>query len=273
MAAATAGRATLGTEIEFMQAVRPDEADVKLVERKGGIGRRCNYIGVVGDIDLGPQGFLVERPFPRAVIDPHFHDVDQFQIVVRGDGRIGKKKVAPITFQYADAFTPYGPIVANEDGISFFTLRPVASGGHWGMPGNKHVMPCRAGRNIDGGFVFGDRTLAHGDVEREPLMAAQDDGVAAMGLRLGPDTSTEGFASDGGGQYYVVCGGSVIQDGKELPPMSLLYVAPGEAAPILTAGADGAALLMAQFSRPTERPGSNPAELAKRQGYEDHRNR
>lgn len=255
-----------------MRTVRPDEADIKFVERKGGIGRRVNYIGTVGDVDMGPQGFLVDRPFPRAVIDPHFHDVDQFQVVVQGDGRIGKKKVAPITFQYADAFTPYGPIVANEDGIAFFTLRPVASGGHWGMPGNKHVMPCRAGRNIDGGFAFDQSTLAPGAVERETLMAEQEDGVSAHGLRLGAGATAEGFVSDAGGQYYVVCRGTLLQEGKELPPMSLLYVAPGEAAPTFIAGPDGADLLMTQFARPSERPGSNPAELIKRQAYENRRN-
>lgn len=255
-----------------MQAVRPDEADIKYVERKGGIGERHNYIGVVGDVDLGPQGFLVVRAFPRATIDPHFHDVDQFQVVVKGDGRIGKKQVAPITFQYADAYTPYGPIVANEDGISFFTLRPIASGGHWGMPGNREHMPCRAGRNIDGAFAYAHAPISQGSVEREMLMAEQDDGVAAHALRLGPDTTAEGFVSDGGGQYYLVCRGSVMQDGKDFPPMSLLYVAPGEMTPTLRSGPEGADLLMVQFARPSERPGSDPAALIDRDGYQNRRN-
>ena len=38
-------------------------------------------------------------------------------MIVGGDGRMGKKEVEPITFQYADAFTPYGPIVGRDHGI------------------------------------------------------------------------------------------------------------------------------------------------------------
>jgi hypothetical protein len=126
-----------------MQAVASTEAKVKEIQRKGGIGRRHDYIGSPGEIEDKAQAFLVVRPYANARIEPHFHDVDQYQIVVAGDGRIGKREVRPITFQYADAFTPYGPIVARDDGISFFTLRNFASGGHWSMPGNKHNMPRR----------------------------------------------------------------------------------------------------------------------------------
>ncbi len=39
---------------------------------------------------------------------------------------------------------------------------------------------------------------------------------------------------------------------------------PSESAPELRAGAEGADLLVLQFARPSDRPGSNPAELAKR---------
>ena len=144
-----------------MQAVAGAEAEVKEFQRKGGIGRRHDYIGTPGEIEDLPQAFLVVRPYANARIEPHFHDVDQFQIVVAGDGRIGKKAVRPITFQYADAFTPYGPIVARDDGISFFTLRNFASGGHWSMPGNKHNMPCRAGRNIRPAARVGQRPDGH----------------------------------------------------------------------------------------------------------------
>ena len=83
----------------------------------------------------------MDRLYPGARIDPHFHDIDQFQVVVDGDCRMGKKAADPVTFQYADAYTPYGPIVGAELGFAFFTLRPIASGGFFPMPGNKHNMP------------------------------------------------------------------------------------------------------------------------------------
>ena len=200
-----------------MQAVATSEADTKVVERKAGTGARHDYIGAPGRINANPQAFLVVRPYAGARIEPHFHDVDQFQVVVAGDGRIGKKDVRPITFQYADAYTPYGPIVARDDGISFFTLRNSASGGHWSMPGNKHNMPCRAGRNIEGIFELGSRAIADGETERESLMSQQDDGVDAVGFRLGKNAAADGLPNDGGGQYYLVCAGKLVQESRCRP--------------------------------------------------------
>jgi hypothetical protein len=247
-----------------MQAISSTEAVVKETPRADGTGRRRDYIGSGGKIAPGPQAFLVERLYANARIDPHFHDVDQFQIVVQGDGRIGKKPVAPVTFQYADAYTPYGPIVANAAGIAFFTLRPVASGGHFSMPGNRHRMPCRAGRNLAGGFDADSAALPAGASAVEPLLPAEADGVAAVGLRLGAHASIAGVPADAGDQYYLVCGGTLVEAGRELPRHSLIHVASGEPAPTLTAGADGAAVLLVQFGRPTARPGSDVRVLAAR---------
>lgn len=247
-----------------MQAVPISETERKEVPRPGGMGYRRNYVGQSGTIAAGPQGFLVERMYPNPVIDPHFHDVDQFQVVVAGDGRMGKKKVAPITFQYADAYTPYGPIVGNDDGISFFTLRPIASGGHWVMPGNRDKMPGRAGRNIAGLFDI-EKTLSEdGATEREALIAAQEDGVDAVGLRFGPNAECKSEASTAGGQYILVCSGTIERDGKTFEANSLMHVEAGEDAPTLQSGKDGANVLVLQFARPSDRPGSNPEEMAKR---------
>ncbi len=251
-----------------MQAVANVEARVKEIVRKDGIGRRRDYIGSPGTVDNSPQAFLVERPYAGARINPHFHDVDQFQVVVKGDGRIGKKEVRPITFQYADAYTPYGPIVARDDGISFFTLRNIASGGHFVMPGSKHLMACRAGRNIAGVFEVGKRRMKNGEVAQEPLMEPQADGVDAVGIRMGANAQAQAPTSAGGGQYILVCAGTLLQDGKEMTADSLMRVEAGEPAPLLQAGPDGAEVLVMQFARPSERPGSDPSKL-KRDGYVD----
>lgn len=247
-----------------MKSVASGEADILEVVRKDGVGQRRHYLGVPGEIIDGPQAFLVELPYAGARVEPHFHDIDQFQVIVAGDGRIGKKQIAPVTFQYADAFTPYGPIVANDDGISFFTLRNVASGGHFKMPGSKHLMPCRAGRNIAGAFDADDAPMAENEVVRQSLMEPQDDGVHAWRIRLGAGARTDGLPSGGGGQYYLICAGSLRQDGDDLSCQSLIHVEPGEAAPALYAGAEGADILAVQFARPSQRPGSDPDKLAAR---------
>jgi hypothetical protein len=247
-----------------MQAVASTETRPIAVVEKVGAGSRTDYIGSPGIINADPQAFLVTRLYPGAHIAPHFHDVDQYQVVVGGFCTMGKQAAPPVSFQYADAYTPYGPIKGEAQGFAFFTLRPVASGGFFPMPGSRANMPGRAGRNIAAHFDRSGPAPAAGECVEARLMDEQPDGVDARGYRLGAGARLAGPASDGGGQYYVVCAGEVMHAGKVLPQWSLAHVAPDEAAPALTAGPDGADVLVLQFARPSDRPGSNPAELAKR---------
>lgn len=247
-----------------MQAVASTETTPIPVVQKEGAGARTDYIGSPGIIDENPQAFLVDRLFPGAMIPPHFHDIDQFQVVVGGYCTMGKQAAPPVSFQYADAYTPYGPIKGEEQGFAFFTLRPIASGGFFPMPGSRQEMPGRAGRNVAGHFDRSGPQPAAGECVETPLMGEQADGVDARGFRLGAGAAMTGPSSDAGGQYYLICAGEVEQDSKTLPQWSLIHVAPGEAAPLLTAGPEGADVLVLQFARPSDRPGSNPAELAKR---------
>ena len=46
---------------------------------------RC-YYGSILEPHEGPQAFLVNMPDEGSTIHPHFHDIDQFQVIVRGDG-------------------------------------------------------------------------------------------------------------------------------------------------------------------------------------------
>src|SRR5258707_13685728 len=78
-------------------------------ERNSGSGvilGSANYFGNNRAINRGPQGFYVNFG-PNFHISPHFHRVDQYQIVVRGSGRIGTHDLSPVSVHYADGFTPY----------------------------------------------------------------------------------------------------------------------------------------------------------------------
>ncbi len=234
-------------------------------------GRVHRYLGVVGKMHDGPQAYIVEMLDPQSVIEPHFHDVDQFQIFVEGSGTFGKKKVQAVTAQYADAYTPYGPIVADET-LSYFTLRLAASGAFFPMPGSRDKMPGPPGRNAMARF-----DVAAGDdrARTTALSPPTDDGMRLDGLYIPPQAKAQGITNDGGGQYYLVCAGALIHDGATMPRLSLAYVAAGEPPPTFTAGPEGAAVLMAQFPRPTQRPGSDPAALARREAahsapFKDH---
>ena len=64
------------------------------------------YYGKLIERYDGPQGFLVDLSEPGATVEPHFHDVDQFQIIVRGGGKLGSSDAKPVCFHYADAYSP-----------------------------------------------------------------------------------------------------------------------------------------------------------------------
>jgi len=138
------------------------------------------------------------------------------------------------------------------------------------MPGSKHLMPGRAGRNIAGAFDIECDPLPAGKVAREPLMEPEADGVYAEGLRLGPTAVTSGLDANAGCQFYLVCTGTLIQDGKTLPPNSLIHAEPGEAASDLQAGPEGACVLALRFPSPSDRPGSNPSKLGARSESDYH---
>src|SRR5688500_8506645 len=101
-----------------------------------------NQLRVEGNASRGNYGGILQTPFfgsrqtpdfPQAKLshyDPgridgtHFHIVDQFQIVVRGNGRLGRHGLTPYGVHFSRAYTPYGPLVSDKDtGLSCFVLR------------------------------------------------------------------------------------------------------------------------------------------------------
>lgn len=222
------------------------------------------YYGSILETFEGPQAFLVEMPQEGSTIDPHFHDIDQFQVIVRGDGRLGPGTASPVAFHYADAYTPYGPIIGAKDGIAFYTIRSACSTGFFPMPESRKLLPGKPGRNIAGQFDINKALPAAGQHTKERLLEGQADNVLVVGLRMGAGATAAGEPTNGGDQYYLVCTGSLVQDGRELPPLTLIRLERGEGTPQFTAGAQGAEVLIMQLPMATERIGSDPAKLAKR---------
>ena len=72
---------------------------------------------------LSPMAFLVEQD-PGSTASAHYHQQDQFQLVVRGHATMGLHEVRPLTVHFSGAHTAYGPIRASQDeGVWYFTLR------------------------------------------------------------------------------------------------------------------------------------------------------
>lgn len=199
-----------------------------------------------------PQGFLVNQP-PNTVTRPHFHETNQFQVFVDGDGRFGKKPAAPLTVQYASGHTPYGPIVAGDDGIRYFTLRQ-----RWD-PGAKY-MPQMRDKLIRGRqrqALIPDLPLeapaqlaARTSGDTLQFLGPEDDGLLGLLLTLPPGGRRRlPPAGEGAGQYHVVVAGSLLADGRTLERWSCQFAFPEDGEIEVHAGDDGLQLLVLRFPR------------------------
>ncbi len=190
-----------------------------------------------------PQAYLVIQP-PNSVTRPHFHQTNQFQVFVDGGGTVGKLRVDPLTIQYAGGNTPYGPIVAENNGVHYFTLRQSWDSGAKYLPANRDLLVKGQQRQVVGVKTTGSEAKA------ETLIEPTEDGLFAQCIALEPGAkSTLPDAAEGGGQYHVVVSGSLQRDGKSLPPLSIEFASSDEGEVEVEAGPDGLELLLARFPK------------------------
>jgi hypothetical protein len=220
---------------------------------------RVDFFGNAAGLAEGPQSFKIEHwPTDRfddvvTVVPPHFHRVRQFQLILEGDrSGLGKSPAPPYSFHYADPSQPYGPIVAGDGGIAWLTLRPQHDLGLHPMPGSQSKMMRRGKRNV---VVPGTaEPLLTAGLEERRLIDRQDDGLAALRLRLGPGVEAVGPDPSGsGGQYWAILAGTVVQAGESYAALSLGWVAEDEEPAQVAGGPEGADVIVLQF------PVGNPA--------------
>ena len=204
-------------------------------------------MGRSGDDKSLPQAYLVEQP-ANATVPPHFHDTDQFQVFVAGAASFGKQKVRPLSLHYAGGHTPYGPIVTTDRGARYFTLRANWDSGAKPMPQSRdRLKPVRRCHRL------AEDITADGTAGRTDVLPGEADGLGASLFTLAPgQTETLDLDIAGGGQYALVTAGSVRHDGAGLGKHSCLYRFAEEAPLTLTAGPDGAAVLLMQFPVPPD---------------------
>jgi quercetin dioxygenase-like cupin family protein len=74
-------------------------------------GTNASQTYILNPPDGGPHAFLVEM-VPSSEVPPHFHKTSQFQVVIDGDGRLGRHDLGPKCVHYAQRHSTYGPIAA-----------------------------------------------------------------------------------------------------------------------------------------------------------------
>ena len=216
--------------------------------------------GPIGTVE--PQAFLVRLGADSGTLRVHFHPVDQFQFVVRGEGRLGGHEVGPGTVHYADRYQPYGPIEPGDDGIAFLTLRGVSDAGAHFMPESQSRLalalrtqaePVRR-RNIS---VDLEAPVSEGEAWHD-IGGSHGDGLA-MRLAVVPEGARAKAVQVGGtGGFLVVVGGSVRAGSSLLRAGSLRWCPAGAMIERLAPGVGGARLAWLQLPA----RGSVPAAAA-----------
>lgn len=216
------------------------------------------YVGPVPEVDVdavgfghrSPQAFMVEMGAGQPPLRTHFHVVDQFQVVVRGSGRLGRHELLPGSVHYADQCTPYGPLSAGPAGLAYVTLRSSTDTGAHFMPESRTGLrdrladtgerPPAARRNVSFDVPPGDG--APGVTE----LLAHDGGLHLGAVTLVPH-GCHGIGPIGGsGAFLVVTRGHVVDGESVRRPGALRWLAPGQAARI-SAGPEGATLALLQL--------------------------
>ena len=211
---------------------------------------------------LHPVAFLVEKR-PGGITRPHFHRADQYQVVVGGSGKMGLHDTGSVAVHYTDAFSAYGPIVAADDGIAWFTLRPGWDPGAKYMENSDNRAELRASRGqhthweavtvplppLDAAALRATPTIS-----RE-LVLEGEHGLATWRYRLPPGAAMTGpDPAASGGQFWLVLAGTLAPIGESfLGANSTIFVGPADGPLAAAAGPGGAEMLCLQFRVPFAR--------------------
>jgi hypothetical protein len=208
-----------------------------------------HMIGATASPEPLPHAKLVRQPAGYTT-PAHFHEVDQFQVMVGGHGRLGAARMELGAFHYADRATPYGPIVSDDkDTLSYLTLRPrVATGVDASaqyMPGARKNRSRRPGRNL-----LGPGRDQQGAVAVWATLIEQPDGVCTRTLVVdsGRTAGAPEPVADSGPAFVIVLGGDVVMAGRPLVAPSVIWLEAEDSWPDLVAGQGGAWLLLTYFA-------------------------
>ncbi len=198
--------------------------------------------------EMSPMIYLVDQE-PDSAIQIHFHQVDQYQIVVGGSGSMGRHLLAPITVHYTNAFTGYGPLRAGPDGLQYLTIRSRWDPGLRPLPEAREELPAA------GSYKMRQRTTEPMPALGLEALAAlkapalrnmmQEGNAAAWMLAVPPGMSAVAPASTETDRVLVLCSGS-LQGTAADATLSCHFVPAGEQIP-LKAAAQGADILVLQF--------------------------
>ena len=197
-----------------------------------------------------PQAFLIEYG-PGVVLQTHFHDVDEYQVVLEGQGTLGRHALAPHTVHHARAWTPYGPIVAGPTGLSFLTLRAQRdSSGPRKLPQQQPALDAVPARMPWQAAELVSLPPAYESFSRRSLQRIADGrGPLADVVVMPPDSIHDVSGLDEtGGAFIALLRGSLRVSAGSCRAPAVAFAATDEGTVKLVSGADGAAVLVLRFA-------------------------
>ena len=219
----------------------------------GGHIFRSDLIPETGNAESDtPNCKLIEQQ-PHGVLQSHFHIVDQFQIMVAGEGLLGKHHVAPYTVHFAAKHTGYGPITAGEQGLHYMVFRLGKDSGAGYLPEQRGDMKDLPRRHVMGKPIgcLNDtqRTALPSTVEHQAI-AMQTDGLFATIYQAPAHQSIVGpEPTSGRGQFIYIAAGAAKLDGQTHEAGTAIFIAPTDPAATLTTDLSGAEILVMQFPK------------------------
>jgi hypothetical protein len=219
----------------------------------GGHIFRSDLIPETGDAESdSPNCKLIEQQ-PHGVLQSHFHIVDQFQIMVAGDGLLGKHQVAPYTVHFAAKHTGYGPITAGEQGLHYMVFRLGKDAGAGYLPEQRGDMKDLPRRHVMGAPVGclndAKRAALAGTVEHKAI-AMQADGLCATIYQAPAQQSIVAPEPiSGRGQFIYIAAGSAVRENQKHEAGTAIFIASTDSQATLTTGPLGAEILVMQFPR------------------------
>lgn len=195
-----------------------------------------------------PQAYYVEQP-PKSTVSPHYHDTNQFQIFLEGRAIFGRKQVSALSVHYANAHTPYGPIVTRGEAVHYLTLRNLWDSGGKTMPDCRSTLRRirRRFRMIEDLAAPDLSGLAAGVCTRQDPLPCEPDGLGVAVFALGAGAPSDlALPVRGAGRYALVLAGTLQAGETRVEPRGCLYLGP-DAAPNVKAGPEGAAVIVTQF--------------------------
>jgi hypothetical protein len=197
------------------------------------------------DAQLSPTVFLAEQP-PNCELLPHFHRQNQFQLFVHGRGSLGPHRVDPVTIHYAGAYTGYGPLVSEKDGLKYFTIRSVFDTGFTATSEARTKMVRGPKRHTEAnlGDPWSEDQLAVLRESSSTWPIPPEGGLGAQHVRLAPRDSLrlEGIAGSVGQFVFVLSGEVHLAEGA-LHRWESVFATPDELNIALQAGTRGAELV------------------------------